>query len=251
MNAAVQTDQANEMLSIRDDKSGNVLRFLFHPAADPANAPILIDFHGWGGSPYNFAHPEWNILEPWDNFGFARQGTWWLGDSRQLFMLDLLDQAIKFVSTEYRTGSDIYTWGSSMGGFGALLHGMRWGAKAVCANVPQVNVLAPTWYGENKRKVDAVFGPELNSRYADVTNFINFFKPEDNPLFFIIQSRHDMHPNYTKEQCFYLTDKFNQAGCNYFLQILPVKGHEMYTPPGSAIRLFSQYAESIETIVSA
>lgn len=47
---------------------------------------------------------------------------------------------------------DIYFWGSSMGGFGALLHGYLNRAKAVYANVPQTKLLGTAYSDFGMRK---------------------------------------------------------------------------------------------------
>lgn len=222
------------------------LRYRFSPAAQPEKSPLLILFHGWSGQPYDFSHPDWNVLAPWDCFGVGRNGCWWLGEQGDYFMLGLLDNMVETVIREYKLPRQIYCWGTSMGGFGALLHGLRWKVKAICANVPQVRILHSDYHQQNTSLVDGVFGPDRESPLADVTNLLDVKNPANNPLIFLVQSRFDMYERYTGEQCFHLVDALNRHGVNYFLTIAPVKGHMILAPPEQALRLFTQYASVID-----
>lgn len=105
--------------------------------------------HGHGSTSYlsNYSESAWNILIPIDNFGLENKGSWWLGEdgdqsTSNLLKMVVIDAQNRLQSSEQ---SKIFIWGSSMGGFGAIVHGMLLGAEAIYANVPQIRLLGSTY----------------------------------------------------------------------------------------------------------
>ncbi len=171
-------------------------------------------------------------------------------------MPPLLDNLLRTIGQTVGFNGDVYTYGTSMGGFAALLYGLRWKAKAVCANVPQVRLVGSELDG---RLIRFVFGeencgrilagdPEVAelARYADVTNFIDPSLPaRDLPTFLIHQSRHDVTPNYTREHCFHLVDALLAAKADFELHVLPEASHREYVGAVAAIEWFEEKSKII------
>lgn len=255
-------------------KTGQELLYSFRPATQGnfREQPILLIFHGWSGAlledmSQSFPHtaPGWNLIWLNDIFGFARNGSWWLGEARNFFMLDLIDALVSKLRDQFGMQGDLYTWGSSMGGFGALFHGLRLKTKGICINVPQTrlvgteyinqpgqapqittiwdeSILGITWE-EAQRRIATGEDPTL--RYADATCFLDTENPTSNPLIFISQARFDGNPGYFTEHCMYLVDRLVEAGCNFELFVEPKKGHYIIRNFDQGIELFEKYQESI------
>lgn len=246
-------------------------------AENDKDSPIVIVFHGWTGglnvkrdfdTKITPAHPDefptnWNIVLPQDRYGLARCGSWWLGEKGDFFVLKLLDNLVTFMRGPLGFRGDIYTFGTSMGGFGALLHGLRWQARAIVANVPQVRLLAGDWAGLNVRPLRSVFGAEtLNThmaggelspeqaglmRYADATNFINPSLPANRrPTLLIAQSRYDITRDYAREHCFALVNKLLDHDFTFELHTYPELSHREHIGLIEALRWFEEKKVIIE-----
>lgn len=254
------------------DESGHQMPVVVVQAKEPRNAPILVSFHGWTGGlnvERNFEtwitpaqverFPEnWTILIPQDRYGFGRCGCWWLGEKGEFFILALLDRMIRHVSDAVGFNGEIYTFGISMGGFGALLHGLRWKARAICANVPQVRLFGTEFTRNNERFLKVVFGADglkrlaedpasddpdtaRLRRFADPVNFLDGSLPlSARPTFLLAQSRFDVTPNYAREHCFHLVDTLLKMDFNFDLRIVPEFSHREHIDVVEAISWFEE-----------
>jgi pimeloyl-ACP methyl ester carboxylesterase len=259
--------------SIEND--GKNLPYLFVPALNRMEtAPILLCFHGWTGNSlpseedaavqYGDAH--WNILVPVDRYGFNRQGSWWLGENGNFFLIKLIEEMLVTVRKEYNLEGDLFVYGSSMGGFGALVHGLINEAKGFVLNVPQVRLLDST-FGKNKaRFMDVVFGKDKLSdnnvnklassefenfaKTGDATMLLNLIKSPDLPRFFLIQTRHDESDgddgiSYVKEHALYLTEKLLERKLPFELHIVDEEGHSIIWTRRDALSLLDKTAKLI------
>jgi hypothetical protein len=238
-------------------------------AEDAESQPILISFHGWAGDvehrPAGDQFMNWNIFAPWDRFGVARNGCWWLGENRQFFMMEAIDQLIREIREDFRLKGDIYGWGSSMGGFGALFHAFRCKFKAVGVNVPQVRLIGSDYMAlcawdavpaiwdpsvagltieEVAEKVASGDDPDLV--FSDSTCFLDLEDPKNNPMVFISQSRHDTTPLYFTQQTMHLVERLVEAGCNFELYVEPRQGHYFVRDCHHVLGLFEKFHDVIE-----
>lgn len=261
------------------NEHGKKLPFAVIASETPETSPIVVAFHGWTGGlnvernfetlitpAYVHQFPRnWNVILPQDRYGYARCGSWWLGEKGNFFLVHLLDTMIEKVRQTMGFGGDIYTFGTSMGGFGALLHGLRWKARAIAANVPQVRLLHSEWAAERNRLLKFVFGAELVDtylntpeavdeagqkliRFADATNFLDPTLPLGvRPTMLLAQSRYDIARNYARDHCFYLTDKLFDCDINFELRTLPEFSHREHIGICEATEWFDKNKELIET----
>lgn len=265
---------ASQDLKFVSDKEGRKLYYDVRLALNnPQESPILICFHGWGGnngglgsSSYDF----WNLVKPLDRFGYRKNGSWWLGENGDFFVLPLIDKMLEDIREEFGLVGDLFTYGSSMGGFGALIHGLRLNVKAIAVNVPQVRLIGTHYLRRNestKKMLESIFGTELSSFsyeevlqslakgkgenleliYSDATLLLNRDNPEKKPVFFISQTRFDSPGEnlYFKEHCLHLIHKLVDFGCNFELFVEPKAGHYIIRSAAQAIKLFEQYSEVI------
>jgi len=230
------------------DTQGRKMFYKFTPAKVPENAPLLVILHGhtYNAKTSNYKNDNWNILCPIDNFGLNKAGAWWLGEDGDYFVKNLLHKLIFKIRTETNSNKCLFFWGSSMGGFGSLLHGMLLNAKAVFSNIPQIKLLETTYSEKNmKTFFEPIFGDDKNSIYNDVTNFINTKHVEDNPLFFLVQSRFD-YKNYLEEQGLSFFRKCKDSDINISFEIVPEKGHKVFYTIAESIKKIEKYIDIFE-----
>lgn len=216
-----------ERLSYIEDHKQRKMYYKFTPAKKPENSPLLVILHGhtFNAKPSKFRDENWNVLCPVDNFGVDNAGSWWLGENGDYFVKDLLHILIAKTQKQIGKTQGLYFWGSSMGGYGAILHGCLLGAMAVYANIPQIKLLGSSYDKKQMNKFFApIFGGDINSVYNDVTNFI---KDKNTPLFFLVQSQFD-YPNYLEEHGLYFLEKCREKNVNISFEIVPNKGHKTF-----------------------
>ena len=218
-------DSFDHIYSINSE--GKDMEFRFVPAQNnPEKAPTMIILHGHGNyPPARFVHPDWNVFNPLDNFGEQGYGSWWLGEDGDYFTMRLFDIALSSALSRVGQNKDnakLFMYGSSMGGYGVLLHGSRIGAKGVYANVPQVKLLNST-YSElgMKRYFEPIFSKSGEDIHNDMVDYLA--KSDNHPLYFICENRFGQD-DYLAEQSMYLVDFFNKNEINYHLEIIPTKG---------------------------
>ena len=219
-----------------------IMEYRFVPAKiNPHSAPTLIILHGHGNYPPARAeYDDWNVFNPLDNFGKDGLGSWWLGEESNFFTIKLFDKALNSALNSINqtiASAKLFMYGSSMGGYGVLLHGSRIGAIAVYANVPQIKLLHSTYsnLGMNKYFLSIFNG---QSEYNDIVEFLSNF--EVHPLYFICENRYGQK-NYLQEQCMSIINFFNKKEINYHLEIIPIKGHTKNLRISEVKNLFEKY----------
>lgn len=236
--------EENEQTSYFSDADGSMW-YRFSPAANnPQSAPFFIILHGHGNfPPTKFSHPNWNVLNPLDNFGLNGNGSWWKGEgnnSQTQHLFDkILNEALGRVGQELATAI-ICMYGSSMGGYGCILHGARIGAKGVYANVPQIKLLGSTYSEKGmKRYFREVFNEDSIPIENDLSLYVERIQTT-HPLYFICENRFGQE-NYLAEQCMSFVNSLDNLGLNYHLEIIPTSGHKKNRGINYVRKLFEQY----------
>ncbi len=241
------SDIYNDFAYITDSKNRKMY-YQFTPAKEPSNAPLLVILHGhtFNAKPSKYKNEDWNILCPIDNFGVNNAGSWWLGEKGDFFVKDLLQTLIFKIRNDINSNKGLFFWGSSMGGYGALLHGMMLNAKAIYANIPQIKLLGSSYSEKNMKKFfEPIFGTDENSIFNDVTNFLDILNPQDNPLFFLVQSRFD-YKNYLEEQGLYFLQKCKDNNINISFEIVPENGHKVFYSIDESVKKLEKYIDIME-----
>jgi len=208
---------------------GKRMWFRLSPAKiNPESAPIFLILHGHGTTsrPTFYAEQKWNVIAPMDNFGLDKKGSWWIGENGDYSTSDLLESVIIKSKNLLNSKEDVVLciYGSSMGGYGAILNGFRLGAKAVYANVPQIKLLGST-YSElgMKKYFEAALGQSPKEEYNDLNLFVKS-QNEDWPLFFICENRFGQR-DYLEQQAMTFVKTLTEIDANFHLEIVPTKGH--------------------------
>lgn len=204
-------------------QNGRDFNYVFKPATI-TGAPLLVLFHGHGGNARasRLRLPGANILCPIDRFGLKGAGSWFLGAQGDTFWIGAIDALVE----RYRSaGQKLYFLGSSMGGYAALLHGMRLGADAIYAHIPQTRLLGSNYAKQGMwRYFEDILGPDgASSPFNDLRLHL---KGEDGPFVYLTGNRWDK-PNYVEEQLFPLSVAMIEAGTPFQLEILPKRGHTL------------------------
>ena len=188
------------------------------------NAPILVVLHGQGynAQPAKFTSPNWNVVCPMDNFGWEKAGSWFLGENGDFFWLEAISNIIDQVRSECGAGR-LYFWGSSMGGYGALLHGYLHNAYAVYASVPQTHFYGTAYGLANKKYFDPIF----NGKEYIYNNLVDIITTRHRTLYFMAFSGLEAG-NYILEQCLPLISQFSRIKQRYYLEIYPTRKHQRH-----------------------
>jgi hypothetical protein len=170
---------ANKDLLYIEDAKKRKLFYRFTPAAFASNfVPLLVVLHGeeTADAPH-FEYKMWNVLTPIDSFGYEGRGTCWLGEEEEFFVKDLLQKLIRHIAEEYECEDHIYLYGSSMGGYGAILHGILCQANAVYAHIPRIRL-------PGTDAIDCAYAfSDVVPKENDLSSFLNAI--DDFPIFYL------------------------------------------------------------------
>lgn len=229
------------------DEQGHRLPWVLRLAERPQEARTLLVLHGRGANetPARFVSPAWNVLAPLDRYGEGGHGSWWLGEAGDFFVARLLHTLVRQVRAEIGRDRGLYVWGSSMGGYGAILHGTLLRAHAVYAHIPQIR-LRGTAYTDGSRKhcYDAVLGELPQHPYIDLAAFVGRRPSDKVPMFFLNQNRFD-YRLYLEQHCLHFVAACNAAGHAYQLNIDPLPGHRLYRKVAETVSLFDRFDTEI------
>lgn len=230
---------------VEDSKGRKMWYRLDFAKENPENAPIMLVLHGVGhvARPSYYAEKHWNTIKPLDQFGFESKGSWWFGEYGEPFTMELLHKVVSKSREKLCSNpiSKLFIYGSSMGGYGAILHGHKLGATAIYANVPQVKLLGST-YSENGMKPHFlnVLGDNQDSIYNDLTHYLSSIRG-NHPLYFICENRFSSTTDYLHEHALYLTDWFLEKNINFHLEIIPTEGHKKNRGIREVREMFEKY----------
>ncbi|CAA6604955.1 hypothetical protein MTBLM1_40159 [Rhodospirillaceae bacterium LM-1] len=206
---------------------GRILRYAFLPSRGKSKGLVVL-FHGHNA----FLHlgpmrawPDYDLLAPWDNFGWQRQGSWFWGEKGVPFVEEMVAALIKTFRGK-NPGLPWFCTGASMGGFAAMWHGIKYGCSGIYAICPQVDLT-------RKAKDFKADGANNPYRYlavdaADEEEYPKLdsvaLSADILPPLFIIQNLYD-HVNPFAQHAWTLLDIYNSRRGWYGLRIHPSTGH--------------------------
>jgi hypothetical protein len=235
------------------DEDGKQMWFRLNPAREsPESAPIFLILHGHGTTsrPTFYSEPKWNIIAPIDNFGLDNKGSWWIGVDGDKSTSNLLSLVVTKSKDLLKSKKDVSVciYGSSMGGYGAILNADRLNADAVYANVPQIRLLGST-YSElgMKKYFHAALGKEPDDMYNDLNNYIRTVKRKY-PLFFICENRFGQR-DYLQQQTMSFVGTLEELQINFHLEIVPTSGHNKNLGLREVRSLFEKYLPQLNHLI--
>lgn len=216
--------------------------------ADKPNSPILVIFHGAGFNtvPAKFKSNEFNVIALMDTFGYEGKGCWYLGEKGDIFWIEAIKALIEILKNKYQTNKILF-WGSSMGGYAAILHGYLNNVTAVYANIPQTRLLGSTYISHGK--VDGVSMQRCieyailndSSPYNDLSNIL---VEKTDTIFFMTYNQLE-GLNYLSEQGFPFLRKMHGIRQRFYLEIHPQSQHSIIYNIAESLDLFRKYVNDI------
>lgn len=206
------------------------------------NKPILFILHGHGhhDKPASFRSDDWNIVCPLDCYGVEGKGTWYLGELGDFFWISAMRLIIDEVRKECGDGR-LYFWGSSMGGYGALLHGHLNNAAAVYANIPQTFLLGSRYSdGGASRYFDGILARD--SLYNDLKNI---FLESTETLIFLCFNQLE-RDKYFSEQGLSFISHLESINQKMYVEVRPLSTHGVNHKIWETVELFKSYDSTID-----
>lgn len=204
----------------------------------------MLYFHSWSAMPreetyINDVAKRMIVVQPWDNFGFNRQGCWWLGEGGDFFVPGLIDALIEDLRRQFPDSKGIHTCGRSMGGFGALFHGLRLLADGVYSEIPQSNLFR--MYKDLSRfppYIESVFGVHAEHPMGDLV--AQYREAKEFPKRInLIHNRWDL--NYENDEPFHQTmeliNVLVEKRVDIYFEVPPTMGHRYMNPLTSIVDL--------------
>lgn len=211
------------------------------------NSPLLLILHGNGNNqrPSRYYSPDYNILCPLDTYGHRHLGSWFLGEHGDFFVLDLLVNLVKNLLKSDQIKNEVYIFGSSMGGYAAIILGLLLKAHAVFAHIPQTNLRDSHWYQVNKTFIDFIFKPgDYSHPFRNLTSYLLTVKSSF-PLFFLSFNRFDRQ-FYNDEHMTPFVQTLDRLNKNYLLLVNPCHGHNLPLKSAHYIQYFADYQKEIQ-----
>ncbi len=173
-----------ELLTIEDDKNQKLF-YRFTPAALISNfVPLIVILDE---EATHFEHKMWNVLTPLDHSVYENKA--------------LLQALIEQIAEEYECEDHIYLYGSGIGGYGAILHGILCGANAVYADAPRI-------------RLEETNGADTSTKENDLTSFLN--ATDSFPIFYLCEDI-----NASGDETAYFADACKKHGINVHLDFCP------------------------------
>lgn len=209
----------------------------FHYPAIKKSAPVIFILHGhdFSASPANFRSDDYHVVCPMDRFGIRNGGSWWLGEDGDFFWLEAMSRIVDALK-DIGAG-DVYFWGSSMGGWGAILHGYLNNAKAIYANIPQTTLLGSSYSerGGMRKYFEKIFGDGKRD-FNDLRNIIT----ENRIQYFLCFNQLEKN-DYFLEQGLRFVSHLQKIGSKFYLEVRPLDSHGKNHGIRESIGLFEKY----------
>jgi len=189
-------------------------------------ALFILHGHGANKKYARFYDDEWIIISPLDIYGTEGFGSWWLGEKGDFFTFRLLQELVLRVKEEYNI-QQVFFWGSSMGGYGAILHGTICKADAIYAHMPQVKLMGTDYTdGVNSKFYLPIFNTE-KSQYESLLDFLVNVDKKESPVYFLSQNVFD-YPKYVSQHFLPLVEVLDSKGFAYSVEMNLEEGHKIF-----------------------
>ncbi len=201
-----------------------VLRYSFLKAKKESLG-IVSFFHGHNAflqaGPFS-AWDYFDLIAPWDNFGWRRQGSWFWGDKGNNYTEKIILALHEKVISD--SGKPWFCFGGSMGGFAALYHGIKYDCDGIYAMMPQVD-LRKKIIDFGIEDTDNPYGFLHNGNLNSLPDVLEIAKQKEMlPPVFIMQNQYDP-VNKFKEHSQKLLEVYNEKSAWYGIRVLPGLGH--------------------------
>ncbi len=221
----MEASQVEATYPLHIEIDGRILRYAYLPSTG-ASRGLVVLFHGHDAFLHlGPVHPwkNFDLLAPWDTFGLKRQGSWFWGEKGVPFVEAIVQNLIN----RHREQNPDRPWfavGASMGGFGALYHGIKYRAEGIYAMCPQVDLarkIDDFGQDEPSNPYRYLRGPE-GSAFPDLLGAASL--QDELPPLYLVQNLFDQI-NPFAQHAWHLLDIYNKKSAWYGLRIHPSIGH--------------------------
>ncbi|MBX3005228.1 MAG: hypothetical protein KF821_05315 [Anaerolineales bacterium] len=153
-------DLTSHFPHVYDHSDGRSMRYAFFPALERSKGLVVV-FHGYLGFeiyPLRYSWKHFDLLIPYDNFGWKSLGSWFWGTGGENYV-EQMTQALIQKTLQQRGQTRWFCVGASMGGFAALYHGIKHAADGVYAMTPIIDL---------KSKIDDYRKRNIQTSYTEV-----------------------------------------------------------------------------------
>jgi hypothetical protein len=226
------------------EMDNRILRYSYSETEGKCRGLVVL-FHGWGGEFSSGLKPKgwdgFDILAPWDAFGYNRRGSWFWGEKGENFVELMVASLISSIRAK-KPDLPWFCFGYSMGGFGALYHGVKYNADGVYAMMPQVDLgLKADEYAKDGRSNP--YGYLFDNSKNKMPDLLRTAEQQDSlPPLFLIQNQYDA-VNPFHQHSFRLLECYNRKKCWYGARIYPASGHTHDGSPDEARLFFEKIIE--------
>lgn len=205
--------------------NSHLMRYAYLPAIGQSKGLVVL-FHGHNAYLHLGPIISWqhfDILAPWDTFGWRRQGSWFWGEKGKNFVEQMVCELIDKHREEFRD-RPWFCIGGSMGGFAALYHGIKYRCDGLYVTAPQVDLQAKVIdYGRENR--DNPYGYLQGEKLEAVPDLFSLAeKQQELPPLFLIQNQYDP-VNRFADHAFRLLKIYNTKNAWYGVRVYPAIGH--------------------------
>ena len=195
----------NEDLLYIEDDDQRKLFYRFTPASLISNfVPLIVILDDERSDILEgVEYKMWNILTPLVHLEKDESTSCWLGEKGDFYLKDLLQELIREISEAYECEDHIYLYGRSIGGYGAILHGIICKANALYAYAPQIRL-------QETNTTDIAIDEKEN----DLTNFLN--ARDTFPVFYLCDDAISMG-NPPEDETAYFANSCRIYGINVHL----------------------------------
>ncbi|MES2308637.1 MAG: hypothetical protein V4507_07225 [Verrucomicrobiota bacterium] len=223
----IEEEKVSRLYKQSLDVNGRRIHYTFIPAIHESRGLVVI-FHPWNGYGYTDhikALGCYDVLAPFDNFGPNRWSCGFWGLNGDPFLVEPIQSLIQKFLKE-RKYTHWFTMGGSVGGFGALYHGILGGCDGMYIMTPQIDIRAMSVQDLKKGYVDDIYTPMLSSQDPafDPDLFALAREQETLPPLYLIQALYDTI-NPFEQHAYRLQEIYHEKRGWYGLRLLPAIGH--------------------------
>jgi hypothetical protein len=209
--------------------NGTRMRYAFFPALSESNGLVVI-FHGYLGFeiyPIRYSWKNFDLLLPLDSFGWKGLGSWFWGEKGSNHVEDASWGLIDKVRTDLGA-KRWFSIGTSMGGFAALYHGIKYVADGIYVMTPIIDLKAKIrdYQSRNMQTSYTELVAPADEKLDGVPDIYREAKQAGTlPPLFLIQNQYD-RSNPFGEDTLPLLQIYNEKKAWNGLRIQPSIGHQ-------------------------
>ncbi|MBX3047588.1 MAG: hypothetical protein KIT46_08835 [Anaerolineales bacterium] len=222
-------DRSTQFPLIYQHASGDTMRYALFPALAESKGLITI-FHGYLGfeiEDIRYSWRQFDLLLPLDSYGYKNLGSWFWGEKGDNHVEKLTNALIRKVQAE-RNPSHWFTLGTSMGGFAALYHGIKYQADGIYTMTPIIDL---------KKKAAEYYKRGIETSYTALAHpddlefrglpdvCLEAERAEALPPLFLIQNQYD-RSNPFGEDTLPLVQSYTKKKGWLGLRVHPAIGHQ-------------------------